>query len=77
MILQAEAEKNALIIKLKHARRQVDLEIKQRQKAEQDRDELVKCSLMVLNKFSLCLIDFNECFHVVLSGLFCFLQSKT
>lgn len=46
-LTKAEAEKNALLIKLKHARRQVDLEIKQRQKAEQERDELDQQIMLV------------------------------
>uniref|UniRef100_H2ZDZ6 Uncharacterized protein n=1 Tax=Ciona savignyi TaxID=51511 RepID=H2ZDZ6_CIOSA len=39
-VTKCEAEKNALMIKLKHARRQIEVELQGRQKAEQDRDEL-------------------------------------
>ncbi|CAK8694926.1 rac GTPase-activating protein 1-like isoform X2 [Clavelina lepadiformis] len=39
-LTKSEAEKNALMIKLKHARRQIEVEMRGRQQAEQDRDEL-------------------------------------
>nr|CAB3265399.1 rac GTPase-activating protein 1-like [Phallusia mammillata] len=39
-LTKSEAEKNALFIKLKHARRQIEVEMQGRQKAELDRDDL-------------------------------------
>ncbi|XP_039261683.2 rac GTPase-activating protein 1-like isoform X1 [Styela clava] len=46
-LTKTEAERNALMIKLKHARRQIEVELKQRQKAEQDRDELDQQIMLV------------------------------
>ena len=44
MLRKADMEKGALEVKLKHARNQVDVEIRRRQKAEADCDTLV-CSI--------------------------------
>lgn len=41
MLRTAEMERGALEVKLKHARNQVDVEIRRRQKAESDCDSLV------------------------------------
>nr|XP_009861247.1 rac GTPase-activating protein 1-like [Ciona intestinalis] len=46
-LTKSEAEKNALLIKLKHARRQIEVELQGRQKAEQDRDELDQQIMLV------------------------------
>lgn len=42
--MKTEAERSALDVKLKHARNQVDVEIKRRQKAEMDCEKLVSNS---------------------------------
>lgn len=39
--MKAETERSALDVKLKHARNQVDVEIKRRQRAEADCEKLV------------------------------------
>lgn len=41
VLSKAETERGALEVKLKHARNQVDVEIRRRQKAEADCDKLV------------------------------------
>lgn len=41
VLTKAEAERGALEVKLKHARNQVDVEIRRRQKAEADCEKLV------------------------------------
>lgn len=51
MLRKAEMERGALDVKLKHARNQVDVEIRRRQKAEADCETLVwflKCKFFVL-----------------------------
>lgn len=44
--MKTEAECSALGVKLKHARNQVDVEIKRRQKAEMDCEKLVSISFI-------------------------------
>lgn len=44
--MKVETERSALDVKLKHARNQVDIEIKRRQRAEADCEKLV-CILLV------------------------------
>lgn len=44
LLMKTEAERSALDVKLKHARNQVDVEIKRRQKAEMDCEKLVSNS---------------------------------
>lgn len=44
VLAKAEAERGALEVKLKHARNQVDIEIRRRQKAESDCEKLVRVS---------------------------------
>lgn len=56
MLIKAEMEKGALEVKLKHARNQVDVEIRRRQKAETDCDTLV-CSIKC-QPFHICLLCF-------------------
>lgn len=41
LLMKAETERSALDVKLKHARNQVDVEIKRRQRAEADCEKLV------------------------------------
>ena len=45
--MKAETERSALDVKLKHARNQVDVEIKRRQRAEADCEKLV-CIVFML-----------------------------
>lgn len=40
--MKTETERSALEVKLKHARNQVDVEIKRRQRAEQECEKLVR-----------------------------------
>ena len=42
VLTKAETERGALEVKLKHARNQVDVEIRRRQKAEADCEKLVR-----------------------------------
>lgn len=42
VLAKAETERGALEVKLKHARNQVDVEIRRRQKAEADCEKLVR-----------------------------------
>lgn len=44
VLAKAETERGALEVKLKHARNQVDIEIRRRQKAESDCEKLVWAS---------------------------------
>lgn len=44
ILTKTETERGALEVKLKHARNQVDIEIRRRQKAEADCEKLVCCS---------------------------------
>ena len=46
-LTKCEAEKNALMIKLKHARRQIEVEIQTRHHVEQERDELAQQMALV------------------------------
>ena len=46
-LTKCEAEKNALMIKLKHARRQIEVEIQHRHQVEQERDELAQQMALV------------------------------
>lgn len=46
LLMKTEAERSALDVKLKHARNQVDVEIKRRQKAETDCEKLVSNSFI-------------------------------
>jgi len=46
LLMKSEAERSALDVKLKHARNQVDVEIKRRQKAEADCEKLVSVSFI-------------------------------
>lgn len=48
LLMKTEAERSALDVKLKHARNQVDVEIKRRQKAEMDCEKLVSNSCVAL-----------------------------
>lgn len=45
-LMKAETERSALDVKLKHARNQVDIEIKRRQRAEADTEKLVCIALL-------------------------------
>ena len=56
-LTKCEAEKNALMIKLKHARRQIEVEIQTRHLVEQERDELAQQMALVRE---LLLSDFTE-----------------
>ena len=47
LLMKAETERSALDVKLKHARNQVDVEIKRRQRAEADCEKLV-CIVFLL-----------------------------
>lgn len=49
--MKTEAERSALDVKLKHARNQVDVEIKRRQKAEMDCEKLVSNSFLTSELF--------------------------
>lgn len=46
--MRTETERSALDVKLKHARNQVDVELKRRQRAEADSEKLVSIMLPVL-----------------------------
>lgn len=48
MLTKAETERGALEVKLKHARNQVDVEIRRRQKAESVYEKLVRVTLFIL-----------------------------
>lgn len=54
VLTKSETEKGALEVKLKHARNQVDVEIRRRQKAEADCAKLV-CMTVT------CFIDYYDC----------------
>lgn len=55
MLAKAETERGALEVKLKHARNQVDVEIRRRQKAEAVYEKLVSAALFFfLSTLSLC-----------------------
>lgn len=45
LLMKTETERSALDVKLKHARNQVDVEIKRRQRAEADCEKLVCTAL--------------------------------
>lgn len=47
MLTKAETERGALEVKLKHARNQVDVEIRRRQKAESVYEKLVRATLFI------------------------------
>lgn len=47
VLAKAETERGALEVKLKHARNQVDVEIRRRQKAEADCEKLVRGILLL------------------------------
>lgn len=59
ILTKAETERGALEVKLKHARNQVDVEIRRRQKAEADCEKLVcrnKCQSFLTNISLLLLV---------------------
>ncbi|MEQ2217174.1 hypothetical protein XENOCAPTIV_026607 [Xenoophorus captivus] len=64
MLRKAEMERGALDVKLKHARNQVDVEIRRRQKAEAD------CEMLVWS------VNANLCFMVFLQAAFNFLHLR-
>lgn len=68
VLAKVETERGALQVKLKHARNQVDVEIRRRQKAEAVHEKLVgiranflecmkKCDVFLTHGFVLCYVD--------------------
>lgn len=68
VLAKIETERGALQVKLKHARNQVDVEIRRRQKAEAVYEKLVgiranflecmkKCDVFLTHGFALCHVD--------------------
>lgn len=55
VLAKTETEKGALEVKLKHARNQVDVEIRRRQKAEAVHEKLV-CTTLLTNLVYLCVL---------------------
>ncbi|NWW21049.1 RGAP1 protein, partial [Falcunculus frontatus] len=53
LLMKTEAERSALDVKLKHARNQVDVEIKRRQKAEMDCDKLER-QIQLIRELLMC-----------------------
>ncbi|XP_009067969.1 PREDICTED: rac GTPase-activating protein 1, partial [Acanthisitta chloris] len=53
LLMKAEAERGALDVKLKHARNQVDVEIKRRQKAEMDCEKLER-QIQLIRELLMC-----------------------
>ncbi|NWX64725.1 RGAP1 protein, partial [Promerops cafer] len=53
LLMKAEAERSALDVKLKHARNQVDVEIKRRQKAEMDCEKLER-QVQLIRELLMC-----------------------
>ncbi|XP_015742351.1 rac GTPase-activating protein 1 [Coturnix japonica] len=53
LLMKSEAERSALDVKLKHARNQVDVEIKRRQKAEADCDRLER-QIQLIRELLMC-----------------------
>ncbi|NXY38260.1 RGAP1 protein, partial [Pomatorhinus ruficollis] len=53
LLMKTEAERSALDVKLKHARNQVDVEIKRRQKAEMDCEKLER-QIQLIRELLLC-----------------------
>ncbi|NXA27709.1 RGAP1 protein, partial [Ibidorhyncha struthersii] len=53
LLMKTEAERSALDVKLKHARNQVDVEIKRRQKAETDCDKLER-QIQLIRELLMC-----------------------
>ncbi|NXN91130.1 RGAP1 protein, partial [Rhinopomastus cyanomelas] len=53
LLMKAEAERSALDVKLKHARNQVDVEIKRRQKAETDCEKLER-QIQLIRELLMC-----------------------
>ncbi|KFO72685.1 rac GTPase-activating protein 1 [Cuculus canorus] len=53
LLMKAEAERSALDVKLKHARNQVDVEIKRRQKAEMDCEKLER-QIQLIRELLMC-----------------------
>ncbi|NXG18676.1 RGAP1 protein, partial [Grallaria varia] len=53
LLLKAEAERSALDVKLKHARNQVDVEIRRRQKAEMDCEKLER-QIQLIRELLMC-----------------------
>lgn len=51
VLAKAETERGALEVKLKHARNQVDVEIRRRQKAEAVYEKLVGATLLIKNVY--------------------------
>lgn len=62
LLTKAETEKGALEVKLKHARNQVDVEIRRRQKAEAVYEKLVGATL-ILNIVSESKVKTKLYFH--------------
>lgn len=59
MLTKAETERGSLEVKLKHARNQVDVEVRRRQKAEAECEKLVSVTLCVSVCLSVILYERN------------------
>lgn len=70
VLAKAETERSALEVKLKHARNQVDVEIRRRQKAESDCEKLVGATVLLL--MSLLIKWLLACLKYLKCGLFQF-----
>lgn len=76
VLTKAETERGALEVKLKHARNQVDVEIRRRQKAEADCEKLVrwiKCLTFLLRCVDFVYCHFTQFTEFLICALLAFL----